>query len=158
MTGSLKQMNISYRPEEDRLLLRVSTSSNSEFRVWLTRRFTALLLKVLGEQMDKEGGAAKVASNPSIRDQLRQGAFDQPYEEQPKTSYPLGENGILAYRINAGEAEGNMKLQLLPEDGQGLNLSLDKPMLYMLHSLLEQGLSGADWNLRDQGLEPENVH
>ena len=151
-------MNISYRPEEDRLLLRVSTSANCEFRVWLTRRFTALLMKVLNEQLDKQGGAGKAASDPQVREQLHGGAFEQPYEEVPDTSYPLGQDGILAYRINAGQAEGALRLQLLPDEGQGLNLTLDRPMLYMLLNLLEQGLAGADWNLGQTDLRPENLH
>ena len=35
MTGQLHQVNLKYVPEEDRLLLRMSTSDGDELRLWL---------------------------------------------------------------------------------------------------------------------------
>lgn len=159
MTGSLKQLNISYQPKEDRLLLKVSTSGNSEYRVWLTRRFTSLLLRVLNQQMDKVGGMHAAASSEKTREHFREGAFNQPYDEPVSSVYPLGEEGILAFRINAGEApDGTLKLQLLPEEGNGVNFALDKSMLYMLYNLLEQGLTRTDWNLQELQPPPSSLH
>src|SRR5699024_4071528 len=148
MTSSLKQMKISYEPREDRLLLKVSSSANHEFRVWLTRRFSALLLRVLREQLDKQGGSAEVASREQTRQQLKQGAFDQAYALGPQPSFPPGESGILAFRIQCSESpDGVLKPQLLPAEGRGVNLALDASMLYMLHSLLEQAVNSTDWQI-----------
>ena len=36
----LNQVNIGYDPGQDRLLLRMSTSADVEYRLWLTRRVT----------------------------------------------------------------------------------------------------------------------
>ena len=36
MTDKLHQMNVTYIPKEDRLLLKISTTQKDEFRIWLT--------------------------------------------------------------------------------------------------------------------------
>ncbi|MDT8398956.1 MAG: hypothetical protein RQ899_10120 [Pseudomonadales bacterium] len=148
MSSSLQQINISYIPAEDRLLLKVSVSGNSEYRLWLTRRFTGLLLQVLDKQMESYGGAAELASGEETRQHFKGGAFNQTYTPLNSPHFPLGENGILAFRINTRQTEqGQLNLQLLPEAGEGINFTLDKSMLYLLHNLLEQGLGATDWQL-----------
>lgn len=147
MSNTLQQINISYVPSEDRLLMKVSVSGAAEYRIWLTRRYAGLLANVLNDQINREGGFQELASSKATLNSLRGGAFEHAYEPQPQ-SYPLGESGVLGFRINAGKADaGGLNLQLLPEQGEGLSLVLDKSMLYMLMNLLEQGLAATDWNL-----------
>ena len=59
----LFQINVSYVPGEDRLLLRVSTTGGDEYRVWLTRRFVSLLMGLLQKEMEHYGGAPSLAAN-----------------------------------------------------------------------------------------------
>ena len=49
MSDQLHQMNISHNGKEDRLLLRVSTGAGDECRLWLTRRYTGLLMGILNK-------------------------------------------------------------------------------------------------------------
>jgi hypothetical protein len=156
MNNSLQQINMAYIPEQDRLLLRISTSSDAEYRIWLTRRYSALLLQVFLEQIEREGGYQDLASRQDTRERLRGGALDQPYNPAPKMHYPLGEQGVLAYRINVGkDPTGVLNLQLLPEQGQGVTFTLDKSTLYMLYNVLEQALSQTEWNLHvPRGRDP----
>ncbi len=148
MKNALQQVNMGYVPEQDRLLLKISTAGDAEFRVWLTRRYSGLLMQVFLEQIEREGGYQELASRRETLDQLRGGAFDKSYEPGPSAHYPLGEAGVLAYRINVGKDKaGVMNLQLLPEQGQGVTFTLDKSTLYMLYNLLEQALGQTDWNL-----------
>jgi hypothetical protein len=156
MNNSLQQINMAYIPEQDRLLLRISTSSDAEFRIWLTRRYSALLLQVFVEQIEREGGYQDLASRQDTRERLRGGALDQPYNPAPKMRYPLGEQGVLAFRINVGkDPSGVLNLQLLPEQGQGVTFTLDKATLYMLYNVLEQALSQTEWNLHaPRGRDP----
>ena len=152
MSNALQQVNIIYVPEQDRLLLRISAAGDAEFRVWLTRRYSALLLKVFVEQIEREGGYHELASRHDTLSRLRGGALGQPYEPGPRTNYPLGEHGVLAYRININKDKaGSTQLQLLPEHGQGVNINLDKSMLYMLFNVLEHALGQTDWNLHMPG-------
>lgn len=147
MNNSLQQINMIYVPEQDRLLLRIS-AGDAEYRVWLTRRYCALLLNVLVEQIERHGGYHEIASRQDTLERLRGGALGQPYEPPQSLQYPLGEQGVLAYRINVGnQPAGTVALQLLPEQGQGVTFTLDKPTLYLLYNVLEQALAQADWKL-----------
>jgi hypothetical protein len=43
MTSALHQITMSHSAEDERLLLRISTTEKNEFRFWLTRRFVQVL-------------------------------------------------------------------------------------------------------------------
>jgi hypothetical protein len=167
MSGVLQQLNISYNPVEDRLLLRANAGSAGEFRVWLTRRYSTLLAKVLAEMIEKEGGMRELASSRDTITQLKEGALEQEYQapsgsEDAKPAsvvLPLGADGILGYRISTNrKANGVLNLQLLPSEGSGLNFDLNRTMLFMFYNLLEQGLVGAEWNVHLPQTHKEPVH
>lgn len=158
MTGQLHQMNISYNPQEDRLLLRVSSKSGEEFRLWLTRRYTGMLINILKQELAKYGGEPTLASSDETKNLIKAGAFQQGYEGD-SCSFPLGKSGVLGFRINTGiTGEGVLRLELLPEQGQGISLNLNKTLLYMLHNLITQGIDQAGWNLLNHASESMNVH
>jgi hypothetical protein len=155
----LQQINLSYDAEQDRLLLRAREDDNTEYRIWLTRRFTALLLDVLRQRMSALGGQNQLASNPKTVEQLKGGAFHSAYQEEAPSVLPLGEEGILAYRLNYSFPSGDLsKLQLLPKQGEGLNFSLGKHMLYLLFNLLEQNLPQTGWNLGEVPVPTSLLH
>lgn len=158
MTDKLHQMNIAYVPKEDRLLLRVSTLQGDEFRLWLTRRYTVLLFGVLNKYMDKSGGAPTVAANEQTRQMFKEGAMEKKYEEDVK-NFPLGETGILAFKINAGNTEdGNLQLEIAPEEGQGITVNLNDSLMYMFSNLLTQGVEQAGWNITNENSASMKVH
>lgn len=158
MTDQLHQINVSYSPAQDRLLLRISTQGSDEYRIWLTRRFTSLLMGLLNKEMDNRGGMPTVASSKETTKMLKDGALEKKYEEKNAT-FPLGESGILAYRINAGtRKDGNLSLEILPEKGKGITLNLNKSLMYMVHSVLTQGVSQASWQLAGADTVSTKVH
>jgi hypothetical protein len=57
MSNQLKQINVSYMPKQDRLLVKVSNSNDQEHRIWFTRRFTQLLMGVLDNNFLAESRA-----------------------------------------------------------------------------------------------------
>lgn len=151
-------MNISYNPKEDRLLLRVSSKSGDEFRLWLTRRYTEMLINILKQELIKHGGEPALASSDETINMIKGGAFKQSFDGD-STSFPLGDSGVLAFRINSGMAEeGVLRLELLPEQGQGISLNLNKTLLYLLYNLISQGIDQAGWNLLNHARESMNVH
>jgi hypothetical protein len=158
MADRLHQINVAYVPREDRLLLRATTQGGDEFRVWITRRFAALLLSVLTRRMDTFGGAPTIAAQQETRALFHQGAMSKPFEGG-STRYPLGEEGILAFRVNAGPVTGDsFALELLPEQGQGVTLNLNRTLLYLFYNLVTQGVAQAQWNLGDTGEGSARVH
>ena len=44
---AISQIQMRYVPLEDRVLLRLNTSDQDEFRFWLTRRFVVMLISAL---------------------------------------------------------------------------------------------------------------
>ena len=49
----INQFSANYDPTEDRILLRFNTKDLKEFRFWLTRRSTDMLLDVLPRQTEQ---------------------------------------------------------------------------------------------------------
>jgi len=158
MTDKLHQMNVTYVPTEDRLLLRISTMQGDEFRIWLTRRYTGLLFNVLNKRMDKSGGVPTVAASDDTRKLFQAGAMEKKYEDGDK-KYPLGEHGILAFGINSGDTQdGNLQLEIFPEKGQGITINLNDALMYMFSNLLNQGVDQAGWKLLSEDTLSMKVH
>lgn len=159
MADALHQLNVSYVVAEDRLLLRASTRGGSEYRIWLTRRFSGLLAGILRKQMEAFGGAPVLAASDEAKTLFRQGAMEKKYDAANNVDFPLGESGILAMRINSRLAgDGTLALQILPGAGEGVTLNLNRTLLYMFHSLLVQGIEQAEWRLPGSDVATGKVH
>jgi len=159
MSGQLHQINVSHDSKEDRLLLRISGTGGEEFRLWLTRRYTGLLLGVLNKEMELRGGAPAVAGREETTKMFRKGALEKKYDDENATSFPLGEEGVLAFRINTKTGEENsLILELLPEKGRGITMNLNDSLLYMFHNVLTQGVTRANWGLQTETASSMKVH
>lgn len=159
MADQLHQINVGYHPSEDRLLLRINTKAGDEFRVWLTRRYTGVLMGVLNKEIDKYGGLPAVASSPATTQMFKQGAMEKPYEEERVTNFPLGKAGFLAYAAKTGIGpDQNLNLEILPENGKGVTLNLNKSLLFMIYNLLSQGINQAAWHLPQEDYANLKVH
>jgi len=151
----LHQLKLDFIPEQDRLLLRVSTDNQREMRLWLTRRALRLLWPLLLKTARSSPEIA-LQSNPQARDALvgmqheralRQSNFANPFEEAPR-ELPLGPEPVLVARIQTNRDEnGNLVLGLLPQDGQGINLTLDNNLLHSLCKLLQNAVAKSDWDI-----------
>ena len=151
----LHQLKLDFIPEQDRLLLRVSTDNQLEVRLWLTRRALRLLWPLL-LQMVRASPEVALQSSPQARDALvsmqheralRQANFADAFEETPR-GMPLGAEPILVARIRSSRDEqGNQVLALLPQQGQGIHLTLDNTLLHSLCKLLQNAVTQSDWDI-----------
>lgn len=156
---SMHQINVQYVAKEDRLLMRTTTKNGDEYRVWLTRRFTGLLYDLLNKVMEAYGGAPSIGAAPQTQKLFKSGALEKKFDSEKAVNFPLGKHGILAYEIkSATTPDGILHLELLPEKGKGLNLNLNKSLLYMLHNLLYQGIARAEWHLAGTKEFSDKVH
>lgn len=155
MSARLEQVNLGYDAKQDRLLLKVRNSDAQEYRLWLTRRFTGLLWDVIGRIIRET--ELSVALDTSVnRDAvlqfeheqaLEKGDFASAYEETA-SSFPLGEEGKLGFKITYNKLEGKrVSLNLLPEDGPGISMGVDSRMLHNLCKLIADSMQAAGWNL-----------
>jgi hypothetical protein len=151
----LRQLKLDFIPEQDRLLLRVSTENLLEVRMWLTRRALRLLWPRL-VQMVRAAPEVALQSNPEARDALvgmqheralSQADFAQAFEDIPR-EMPLGAEPVLVARIQTHkDADGNQVLGLLPQRGQGIRLTLDNTLLHSLCKLLQTAVAKSDWDI-----------
>lgn len=148
MSDKLHQINAQYSSKEDRILIRTSTVKGNEYLIWLTRRYTQLLLSVLDKEIENRGGTTELGTKQETKKLYNAGVFNKPYtEEKPKT-HPLGEEGILAFEIKTGkDANDNFVLELRSDKKQGITLNLNDTMLYMFYSLLMQSVERSEWRI-----------
>jgi len=157
MTNKLHQINIQYSNKEDRILLRASTENNDEYLIWLTRRFTKLLLDILDKEIEKRGGTTSLGSKKETKKLFSNGAFEKPYAEEESKKHPLGENGVLAFGIKTGSDDnGNLVLELQSETKQGITFNLNDTLIYMFYSLLMQGIEQSEWQIGKFGERTQN--
>lgn len=149
----LHQLKVEYVGAEDRLLLRISTSSNEEVMLWLTRRATLRLWPVLLSMVQAKPEIV-VQPSPEARRALvgfehekavAQADFSKPYEPAERAR-PLGDAPILVARIEPRRNnEGQAVLGLLPAQGQGIYITLDDHLLHGLMRLLQNAVVRAEW-------------
>ncbi len=151
-TNKLHQINMQYSNTEDRILLRTSTENNEEYLIWLTRRYTKLLIDVFEKEIERRGGTTTISSQKETKQFFKEGAFEKPYVEETPKTHPLGEEGVLAFGIKtATDEQGNFVLIIQSESGKGITYNLNDSLLYMVYSLLMQSSDRAEWKLGKLG-------
>jgi hypothetical protein len=155
MADRLHQLQVAYKPAQDRLLLRVRTAAGAEFRVWLTRRLVRrawpLLMRALGSEP-----SISTQSTPETREAvlafeheraLSRIDFSRRYEDAP-AELPLGEEPLLASRMDlrAGPGSGHTLLFRSPGD-QSVRLKLNRRLLHALCKLIQDAAARTDWDI-----------
>ncbi|MFT7687579.1 MAG: hypothetical protein ACI9FB_002935 [Candidatus Azotimanducaceae bacterium] len=158
MTGAISQMQMRYVPEEDRILFRVNSTDKKEFRLWLTRRYSLLLLGVLSKHLDNDvdistqvNSEARQAVRSFKNDQAIQGAdFKQGFKEDAE-EFPLGSEISLAFKLNYKIQGADLHLGLQPKEGKGIDMVISEQVNPTLVQLIRQAAQKAGW-----GLAPSN--
>lgn len=158
MSAELHQLSLSYSSEEDRLLLVISTRKQDEYRIWLSRRFTSMLLGVIRQIVDDFGGMQDQTVSQDVQDMFRSGAFEQPL--QPHSgSLPFGDDGILAYGIKTEQInEDQYAIELFSKEQKNVSFGFDKANMIMFQDMLQQSLLKTDWNLAEMIPVGEAIH
>jgi hypothetical protein len=152
---NIHQIQMLYDKQQDRVLLRVSTRDQTEFRFWLTRRFVkrlwGLLLKML--EQDETFRSMSVEARRALLGMqhetfIGEGDFSQTYEDGAR-QLPFGPEPVLltTARGKAG-AKGAQVLSLHPTQGQGIDIALNSKLLHMIAKLLRDAVSRSDWDIR----------
>lgn len=151
----LHQLKLDFIPEQDRLLLRVSTDNQLEVRLWLTRRALRLLWPLLLQMVRSSPEIAR-QSNAEARDALvamqheralSRADFAKSFDELPR-EMPLGAEPILVARMKTRrDDKDNQILSLLPQQGQGIHLTLDNTLLHSFCKLLQNAVAKSDWDV-----------
>ena len=154
MSSPLHQLTMTYSPEQDRVMLRLGTKKNTEYQLWMTRRFVRIMWRALIKIMESDPNLAKdqVPQDKATRDSSAkdQATKDEvPKEQIPNEQAPEVKDAIMAMQhqesvqnsdFSQKHAKGNVNLmantgallviggQVKPvnEDRTRINLKTDK--------------------------------
>lgn len=151
---TIRQVQLAYEQEQDRLLLRLATADRSEFRFWLTRRLVKRLWGVLSQMLEWDAAvahadAAARAALLAFQQEKHAGQadFKKPFAGDA-VHFPLGPEPVLVGRVSAQPREGGFAiLSLLPMRGKGIDIALDPRLLHLIVNLLRQAVGRSDWDL-----------
>jgi hypothetical protein len=143
-----------YQPEEDRILLRVNSTANEEFRFWITRRFALMLIRALAEHAESDPDIStqgSVEARQAVKDfkleqALNKADFEKPFREE-QAEFPLGEQTRLAFRLTCSRADSVLVLGIHPKDGEGITMRIDRDLNSSITRLLLSAVQKAQWNL-----------
>lgn len=152
----IHQIQVRYDKLEDRVLLRLSTTDECEFRFWLTRRFVKRLWGLVVKMLEQDAAVRQYADEDTRRAVLgfkhegysEQGDFSKDFESRGYRM-PLGEQPVLlAKGTGKHQDDGSYLLRLHPERGQGIDLTLDTRLLHLFSKLLTEAVARADWDIK----------
>lgn len=154
MTGAISQMQVLYDPSEDRILFRLNTTSQEQFRFWFTRRYTVLLLQVLKQHLESDPDVslqgtpeAKEAVKSFKQEKAVQSAnFSQSFKEDAN-DLPLGQRALLAYRLSYSVKGTILNLSLQPRQGQGITMAINQEINVSFSQLLINAANKGEWLL-----------
>ena len=140
----IRQLQVACDNLQDRLLLRVATQANEEYRIWLTRRFLRDLWPHLAGLLGQPAAplAAVGESGPA-----EQASFEQPFADD-KATYPLGSTPLLTSELKADSlSDGSFNLTFREGRERSFQLGLTPELLQMLCAMLRAAAEQAQWNL-----------
>src|SRR4051794_12984341 len=159
----IHQLSVAYLAQQDRILVRVNSTSSQQMRLWLSRRLMLVLWpqlsKLFSEHLLKLEAAASSLENADkgLRNMLadfrkeeflKNANFDTPYQQNEA----MGEEPLLVTDVDAAPlTSGRLRLsfnQRLSADEKPRTFEMDmepKLMRGLLH-LLEQALILSQWS------------
>ncbi|MDE2439684.1 MAG: hypothetical protein KGP14_01575 [Betaproteobacteria bacterium] len=141
----VRQLQIAHDALQDRLVLRVATQADEEFRVWLTRRFLRELWPHLARSL-----AQASSSMPLVADAEAMPAppsFEQAFQDD-KATYPLGSTPLLTSEIKVDTlSDGGYHLTFREGRERSFELGLTPDLLQAFCAMLRAAAEQAQWSL-----------
>jgi hypothetical protein len=154
---NIRQLAVHYHAQADRLLLRVRSSNDAVFAVWLTRRLCLRLWPLLSSVVVRASAAqaapqavATPEANAMLAEAtrervLQQADFSQPFQERCAHA-PLGTEPLLAHTVQlTPRAAGHLQLAISDAQQRQLQLELDASLAAAVRELVIAALRQADW-------------
>lgn len=144
---SIQQIQVAADILQDRLLLRVSTTTHDEVRVFLTRRFLRELWPHLARELVLHDAVPSPQAAQAVADPPPPPDFSQPFKNEQAT-FPLGSTPLLASEA-AMEAlsDGSRRLTFREQNERSFALSMNADLMASLCSMLRAGNQRLQWDL-----------
>jgi hypothetical protein len=156
---AIHQIQVAHDEAQDRLLLRLSTTDECEFRFWLTRRFTKRLWTMLVQMLEWDRAVKQQVDRETRHEVLDIQHQGYSQEADYKTQFqeatpatprrlPLGATSVLlATAQGIKRDDGVQVLKLLPLQGTGIDITVDTRLLHLFMRLLREQVAKVEWDL-----------
>lgn len=145
----IRQLQVYCENIQDRLILRIATPVDEEFRVYFTRRFLRELWPhlraMLAGHLATTPPPAAVSETPATQEHGP--SFDEPFREDNPT-YPLGTTPLLASEASlVATGPGMARLTVSEARERSLNINLNADLMQALCAMLRASAEKANWDL-----------
>ncbi len=158
---SIQQFNGEWIPREDRLLLRINTSNDEEFRFWLTRLMLKNLLQgthqVSVKALEKTHApeVAQVVQAFQQQTVAQQVKFDNSFKAGAQK--PLGEEPLLVTGVSINADATYILIAFQLANGKNLRLNLQPPVWDRMAVLLNKLQDSAQWGVAAPALSGADI-
>jgi len=144
----IRQLQVACDQVQDRLLLRISSQDDEEYRIWLTRRFLRELWPHLSRLAGKQVVATPIVGETPADEAVN---FDQAFSEENAT-FPLGSTPLLSSELKVDTlSDGTFNLTFREGRERSFQLAVNADLLHTLCAMLRAGAEHAQWNLALDG-------
>lgn len=157
---NIHQLSVHHDERQDRLLLRLNTQDQQEFRFWLTRRMTLRLMPAIEQsavrlEAAQPGVAAVNAPAQHLLTELKRDAFLKkadfatPFDNHA-TQWPLGAEPLLITDAHLNiQANGALEVSFEdksdPTQVRACQLHLQVSLVHGMVHLIQQAIEKAEW-------------
>jgi hypothetical protein len=157
---NIHQLSVNHDERQDRLMLRLNTQDQQEFRFWLTRRMTLRLMPAIEQsavrlEAAQPGVAATDAPAQHLLTELKRDAFLKkadfatPFENRA-TQWPLGAEPLLITDAHltikpSGALEISFEDKSDPAQARACQLNLQVSLVHGMVHLIQQAIEKAEW-------------
>jgi len=139
----IRQLQVACDQLQDRLLLRISTQEDEEYRIWLTRRF----LRELWPHLSRLAGSSTTTQLVGETSADEPVNFDQLFSEENAT-FPLGSTPLLSSELKVDTlSDGTFNLSFREGRERSFQLAMNVELLQTLCAMLRAGAEHAQWDL-----------
>jgi hypothetical protein len=155
--AAIQQVNLGYNAEQDRLLLRVGLSDNSELLVWLTNRITKLLWQLLTGETNLPTATSIQAETPPNKavEQFKQEVqatetlekMDFVTEYQPRKEVVNNGAMLAAGLALVSYQQKPPTLEIACLEGITVRMNLTQELILALCNMLQLSSKEAAWDI-----------
>lgn len=154
----IKQLQLAYAPEHDRILMRINSAEQQEVRCWLTRRMVKLLVpnlenimqSMLASDRPLDDTAKKALLEMSREVSLFTADYKTPFQDH-NLNTPLGPEPLLITQIemkpSLEHATTDLTMKLCTAQGKGFEMRMAEQLQHGFIDLLVKTCEQAEWNL-----------
>lgn len=165
---AVQQLNLSYSSEQDRLLLKVGLSDQTEILLWLTQRIARMIWQLLSTESHLPTAAIQQNVQTNVPPQQAVQQFEQEVRVMQtlqkldfSTAYQprkeaLQPGGMLIKEVQliTVHATGQQALEMQSVDGFNLRLNLTQETILAICNMLQLSVKEAAWQLNIVPAQP----